>query len=991
MQQVKRILKMNIGVMLLGVIALLNSANAAAGSIYDTCIANSGGRGAISSVQWACGKYEDSGGVENDCSLWIGDSWSSVVPIIYVRSLTEVHTVYYYGMCTGFSNTTAAVWVDNDGGAIDDSSQVTRGPWANPGSKAANLYVSNFVQGISSTEVYVSNPPAGFPVGTYDEYKRTVTIGRCHGGNASSCSSQNEVVTVRIPKNTNKLTINHVAHDCYGNTTTIRSETIDPDENGYAIAQPMNSGGYVFTGWEPASAVGAGGRVDLSQGAVTLTANYDNTNVVCISDSECAAWAPASYLNSSASQGETSVIIGVKNHSVGNQNSQWSHLTNTGPLRNATVYAKPTDKIEWKYCYYPGVQKTANSTVTVNNEHSEPSDSCSTSLNNKKFSEAYSWDNWYEVQSTNLKASSENIHKRESFAAGDSSVKSGSNDYLTKPSSVYGGSLLDPGSTLDERIWTGGPLQTSVTADGTHSWVCGYTSCSCGENCITQCPVYGHHSSTFYQNSHSGSSTSDHAEVKIPYNFITTATAQITNSLLYSGETANISATATTVTVNPRSNNETQGNYATDIPGAKVRLMAYLSASDSGSEQRGVGNESEGENNGLCAHLPYKNGRCNELSRDDQTLNPDSIAAGNTIRPSYAGQTYNVYDEAAGNYYCVVAAVWPYTVKDDRDMDQSGNGTWYISAPSCVVIAKRPTFQVWGAGVYSAGDITTSVSIKNNVKDFEAWTPQGGRDTLFGSWGELAVTAEGIVNKFASGASTGYRGGLPSSPFAAFRTSYYGMGNPGGLQGDLGHFCVRSPLTIGNFYCNSVAGNFTQIDAVREGIQSDKAALLSRFGDEVRDESVIGATQLTRGETRVNVHNGDIQITGNITFPNDSYTGLNDIPKYIIYAKGGNINIDCSVTQIDAVLIADNNVNTCNNDNTNSGARSHQLVIKGAVVTGSLTLNRSFGANVGGNSIVPAELFNYDSSLYLWAHRMAEGSNSGTLTEVTTRELPPRY
>lgn len=479
----------------------------------------------------------------------------------------------------------------------------------------------------------------------------------------------------------------------------------------------------------------------------------------------------------------------------------------------------------------------------------------------------------------------------------------------------------------------------------------------------------------------------DEAEVKVPYNFINTATVQIANSLLYSGETARIGSDAT-VSVNVRPNNETDpggGGYATDVPNAKVRLMAYLSASGSGSEQRGVGNESEGENNGLCSHLPYKNGRCNELSRDDKTLNPKSIAAGETTIPSYAGQIYNVYDEAAGNYYCVVAAVWPYTVKSDTDMDQSGDGKWYISKPSCVIIAKRPNFQVWGAGVYSAGDIVTSVSEKNNLKGFEEWSPQGGRHTLFGSWGELAVTAEGVVTKFASGASTGYRGGLPTN------SGYYGAGHPGGLQGDLSHFCVRSPLTIGNFNCNSAPGNFTQIDTVREGIQSDKAALLSRFGDEVRDESVIGATQLTRGETRVNVHDGDIQITGNITFPNGSYTGLNDIPKYIIYAKGGNINIACSVTQIDAVLIADGNVNTCNNDDTNSGDRSHQLVITGAVVTGSLTLNRSFGANVGGNSIVPAELFNYDSSLYLWAHRMAEGGNSGTLTEVTTRELPPRY
>ena len=114
------------------------------------------------------------------------------------------------------------------------------------------------------------------------------------------------------------------------------------------------------------------------------------------------------------------------------------------------------------------------------------------------------------------------------------------------------------------------------------------------------------------------------------------------------------------------------------------------------------------------------------------------------------------------------------------------------------------------------------------------------------------------------------------------------------------------------------------------------------------------------------------------------------IPKLIIYAK--NIKINCEVTKIDAVLIADDNIDTCADiEDVNAEGRSKQLTIFGTVITDTLDLKRTYGAATGTNSAVPAEIINYDTSLYLWANQNAGLTKSGRITSTYQRELPPRY
>ena len=116
----------------------------------------------------------------------------------------------------------------------------------------------------------------------------------------------------------------------------------------------------------------------------------------------------------------------------------------------------------------------------------------------------------------------------------------------------------------------------------------------------------------------------------------------------------------------------------------------------------------------------------------------------------------------------------------------------------------------------------------------------------------------------------------------------------------------------------------------------------------------------------------------------------------VIY--GNNISIDCNVTTIDAILIAEGTVNTCKDaknggedDNTNSELRSHQLNIRGMVIANKLELNRTYGTAWGKQSNIPAETINYDTSTMLWGRYMAGSGESDTLTTVYQHEIAPRY
>lgn len=98
------------------------------------------------------------------------------------------------------------------------------------------------------------------------------------------------------------------------------------------------------------------------------------------------------------------------------------------------------------------------------------------------------------------------------------------------------------------------------------------------------------------------------------------------------------------------------------------------------------------------------------------------------------------------------------------------------------------------------------------------------------------------------------------------------------------------------------------------------------------------------------------------------------------------------------MLVADGAVDTCSDGaktdgkpNYNAPEYSKQLIINGAIIANKVNFNRTYGAATGANSIIPAEILNYDPTLYLWGSSQADMSTTGSLTVTYTMELSPRY
>ena len=476
------------------------------------------------------------------------------------------------------------------------------------------------------------------------------------------------------------------------------------------------------------------------------------------------------------------------------------------------------------------------------------------------------------------------------------------------------------------------------------------------------------------------------ANIVVPYNYEnTTSIAASDDAVVYAGESTSINFN---VTVGKKWNNLTKGSYATVVPNGKWKLEVC------------------DERRTWCKETDATTGELNTGGN----LDGDSFSKNITI---------NVPDWSAGTKICVRSAVYPANSGSDNSLDKNGSNSWrYSSESACYTVAKKPSFQVWGGNIYSARSITTSVAGKTNVaghSDYNVNNKSSNRRYVFGSWGELGVIATSKVKGLASGAGTGYSGMNLDA-------------NPGGSAEVKMNYCNRATLSFANVDCDGAdaftgdiqSGNAMSTaigdkgDILRKLIEGNNTVnVLDSYVDlSAADESKItekgiyhyngGKNDLIIGEAKIDygkkivVHTeGDITISGNLRhYGEDTYSSLYDVSKLIIY--GNNVKISCDVSRVDALIVADNEVNTCvdndgNTPNINSRLRSNQLRINGAIITGKVKMNRTYGAATGNNSIAPAEIINFDSTFYLWGARESSIAESGKISTISITELPPRY
>ena len=260
---------------------------------------------------------------------------------------------------------------------------------------------------------------------------------------------------------------------------------------------------------------------------------------------------------------------------------------------------------------------------------------------------------------------------------------------------------------------------------------------------------------------------------------------------------------------------------------------------------------------------------------------------------------------------------------------------------------------------------------------------------VYGSWGEYGIIANGKADS-ASGA------GLSSS----FN------GRSGVTPRDYNKLTFANIPKYGNFSStSSVPDNFTlpSVRGARGNISGNVDVNSLASGEYNAGNVTLTGSKLSVGKSIVIKSSGVVRISGDLL-----YTDTNDVrqlPQLIIYAK--NIIIEPSVGEVNAWLITqkDGYVSTCGVviragdwlSGVSESSCGKQLRVNGPIKTGRLLLRRTYGGKHASSAKndpnmhpgTPAEIINLRADTYIWAYNNYR--NTGAISTMNVRELPPRY
>lgn len=356
---------------------------------------------------------------------------------------------------------------------------------------------------------------------------------------------------------------------------------------------------------------------------------------------------------------------------------------------------------------------------------------------------------------------------------------------------------------------------------------------------------------------------------------------------------------------------------------------------------------------------------------------------------TYSNAFAVVVPDYVGYKYCHTGGYrfesW-YSINGNWSHDtRSGKNYWYIYDASCRTVAKKPTVAIWNSSLFTAGGIITTTASRYDDAQFGKRDTEGGPMTLYGAWSEYLAVVKGNVEYFGSGSSfaTGSRTMLSPKSYNPLETSNSSL-------------TISNDEQLGGSEINSNSTYRTRLSTFLE----NRATLLQ--SSELGAMENVSTTQILRRD-------GNLKITGNIKLADSNYDSIYHLPQVVIFVHG-NVEIASNVTQIDAWLIVDGNVNTCSEftsgvtmsdaDRRNGDYCTNQLAFNGPVMANKIILNRSFGSDpivtrTGTFGAPPAkynagEIFNLRADVYLWARAQA-GRYDSSYTKSYSRELSPRY
>lgn len=510
-----------------------------------------------------------------------------------------------------------------------------------------------------------------------------------------------------------------------------------------------------------------------------------------------------------------------------------------------------------------------------------------------------------------------------------------------------------------------------------------------------------------------------------PRKFKTTTKAEIDSNIVYSGS----KVSSKTKLLSKATDNKTSKEGLPDLKG-KIQIVEFTLPAGAGNEpikgNEDVLNDAGMASGGACSYFDRKGvNNCNLVKEAAGPYNKHGLWYHNQNESDESSTlTTQVNDRTVpdnlpvGSKYCIALAAYPSKANlkvGNNQLEPEKPFTWNVSNASCRTIAKKPNFQVWNGSVFTRGNIKTSQSNKiegTTLGKYGSESSVSGKSPRsFGSWSESAIIANGDVQGFSSAAGLGFGG--------------YAFDLPGGNRSS--NILNLSHLTISNTTPNHLGHSNIGLTSkktisklknrYRSPSKYDKKLLEYHDLDATGNHHISGRALAANTKPVVYKSSQTVYIDANLCYSDDgncnsdkladhslNTNNIAALPQILIFAK--NVKIKENVTRIDAWIISENNIDTCDVNDIDSNRCNQTLTINGPVFAKTLSLNRSAGAwslpeygNSGAGvlgrnyaatgSVAPAEVFNLRADTLLWASRQARLKPQ--TNTVYLRELAPRY
>ncbi|MGK2896315.1 MAG: hypothetical protein ACSLEY_01815 [Candidatus Saccharimonadales bacterium] len=383
--------------------------------------------------------------------------------------------------------------------------------------------------------------------------------------------------------------------------------------------------------------------------------------------------------------------------------------------------------------------------------------------------------------------------------------------------------------------------------------------------------------------------------------------------------------------------------------------------------------------NPACAHYTGESSCTRVASAHGVTVNPGTLAL---TDPAFDTVIQEI---DAGTEVCYSLSI----TKWQNIPGSSAGSDWRHTPLACFTVAKTPKLQVRGGDVRVHGNGTAGTGgITTSNSSF------GTPSKTYGSWTEYGAISNGANISFASGA--GLLAGHASSVAAPAPWSQLTLSNVRVVG-------VTKSVALGGYTLGLQSQNlrtyFNSLPATGAAVSNLTVSIPGNLQVYDFGTADVSLTSVANPAGSYIIRTtGTVTIDSNITLDTDLTLGtISQIPQVVIAA--GNITVSAAVYQVDAWLLASNQITTCP---IPTGVPNPPVATNGLALTDCaipLTINGPvqaktvhFYRTAGGDSdqaTQAAETINFSGYAYLWLKQLQ--TRASHVVTTYSIEKPPRF